>query len=129
MAVKLDNGLRVLLQANPATPTVSVQLYAMGGLLSETPRDNGISNLMAEASLRGTKNRSGEQIAEFFDSIGAGVEAAGGSNTFYYKAEILKESLQEALPVLADVVLEPSFAAEAIEEVRKPILDQIRADR
>ena len=125
--VKLDNGLRVLLQKNPATPTVSVQFYGLGGLLAENLQNNGITNLMAEASLRGTKTRSGEQIAEFFDSIGAGVDAGAGSNTFYYKAEVLMENLQEALPVFADVVLNPSFAPEAIEEVRKPILDRIRA--
>lgn len=125
--VTLDNGLRVLLQENPATPTVSVQFYALGGLLAENAQNNGITNLMAEASLRGTKTRSGDQIAEFFDSIGAGVDAGGGSNTFFYKAEILKENLAEALPVFADVVLNPSFTPEAIEEVRKPILDRIRA--
>jgi zinc protease len=125
--VTLDNGLRVLLQANPATPTVSVQFYAAGGVVAETPQNNGISNLMGEASLRGTRTRSGDQIAEFFDSIGASVDAGAGSNTFYYKADVLKDNLSEALPVFADVILNPSFSAEAIEEVRKPILDQIRA--
>ena len=125
--VKLDNGLRVLLQRNPATPTVSIQFYGLGGLLAETPRNNGISNLAAEASLRGTTTRSGDQIADFFDSIGASVDAAAGSNTFYYKAEVLMENLPAALPVFADVILSPSFSPDAVEEVRKPILDRIRA--
>ena len=125
--VKLDNGLRILLQKNPATPTVSIQFYGLGGLLAEKPRNNGISNLMAEASLRGTKSRSGDQVADFFDSIGASVDAGAGSNTFYYKAEVLMENLPDALAVFADVVLNPSFAPDALEEVRKPILDQIRA--
>jgi zinc protease len=123
---KLENGLRVLLQTNPATPTVSVQFYALGGLLAEDAQDNGISNLMAEASLRGTKTRTGDQIAEFFDSIGASVDAGAGANTFYYKAEVLSKSLSDALDVFADVVLNPSFTPQAIEEVRKPILDRIR---
>jgi zinc protease len=124
--LKLDNGLRVLLQTNPATPMVSVQFYGLGGLLGENAEDNGISNLMAEASLRGTKTRSGEQIADFFDSIGASVDAAAGANTFYYKVEVLSQSLPDALNVLADVILNPSFEPQAVDEVRKPILDQIR---
>lgn len=125
--IKLDNGLRVLLQKNPATPTVSIQFYALGGVLAETPQNNGITNLMAEASLRGTKTRTGEQIADFFDSIGAAVETGAGSNTFFYKAEVLSENLADALPVFAEVVLDPALKPEAVEEVRQPILDQIRA--
>lgn len=123
--VKLDNGLRVLLQKNPATPIVSIQFYALGGLLAEDAKTNGISNLMAEASLRGTKTRTGDQIADFFDSIGAEIDGGAGSNTFYYKAEVLAESTREALDVFADVVLNPAFKSEAVQEVREPILDRI----
>lgn len=124
--VKLDNGLRVLLQKNPATPTASIQFYGLGGLLAETPADNGISNMMAQASLRGTKTHTGQQIADFFDSIGASIDAAAGSNTFYYKAEVLSESVKDALNVFADVVLNPAFTTQTLQEVRDPILDQIR---
>ncbi len=124
--IKLDNGLRVLLQKNPATPTISMQFYCLGGLIAETAADNGVSNMMAEASLRGTKTRTGEQIADFFDSIGATIAAAAGYNTFYYRAEVLADSEKEALPVFADVILNPSFKPEAVDEVRQPILDQIR---
>jgi len=122
----LANGLRVLLQSNPATPTVSIQLYCLGGVLAENEQVNGISNLMAKASIRGTKSRTGGQIAEFFDSIGGSIEGGAGSNTLYYRAEVLSENVREALEVFADVVLHPSFAEQAVEEVRKPILDQIR---
>ncbi len=125
--VRLDNGLRVLLQNNPATPTVSIQLFTLGGLLAESEANNGISNLMAEASLRGTEGRTGEEIAAFFDSLGATINASAGSNTFFWQAEVLAEDLDKALPVLADVALHPAFKPESLEQVREPILDAIRA--
>ncbi|MBN1845438.1 MAG: insulinase family protein, partial [Sedimentisphaerales bacterium] len=53
--ITLDNGLRVLIKRNPSVPLVDVRLFILGGLMQETDENNGISNLMAQLSTKGTR--------------------------------------------------------------------------
>ncbi len=123
--ITLDNGLRVVLRRDPSAALVSMQMYCLGGLICEDPARNGISNLVGELLLRGTKTRSAEQIARFFDSRGAVVEGGSGINTFFVRCEILREDFDEAIEVFADVVQNPAFAPDELERIRPRILDAI----
>ena len=123
--IVLDNGLRVVLRRDSSSPLVAMQMYCLGGLVTEDASNNGISNLMAQLLLRGTSQRSAEQIARFFDSRGARIDAGSGNNTFYVRCEVLKEDFDEAMEVFADVVQHPTFPAEELERVRPRVLDAI----
>lgn len=123
--IVLDNGLRVILRRDSSSPLVAMQMYCLGGLVTEEPSNNGISNLMAQLLLRGTPQRSAEQIARFFDSRGAQIDAGSGNNTFYVRCEVLKEDFDEAMEVFADVVQHPTFPAEELERIRPRVLDAI----
>ncbi|MBN1488617.1 MAG: insulinase family protein [Phycisphaerae bacterium] len=123
--IVLDNGLRVVLRHDPSAPLVATQLYCLGGLLGEDETNNGISNMAAELMLRGTATRSADEIARFFDSRGASVGAASGSSTMFVQATVLREDFEDALEVLADVVLHPAFAVEEVERLRPRLLDAI----
>jgi len=124
--IVLPNGLRVLLQRDDRVPSVAIQLYCLGGLLAETAETNGICNLMAKAALRGTRKFTGDEIAEFFDSVGGAIDAGAGNNTIYFRSEVLSEHFAKALEVFAEVVTHPTFTPEAVEQVRAPVIDAIR---
>jgi zinc protease len=123
--ITMDNGLRVILKRDPTAPVVAMQLYCLGGLICETPEDNGIANMCAELLLRGTTTRTAEEIARFFDSRGATIDAGSGNNTFYVRAQVLAEDFDDALPVFADVVLNPAFPPAEVDRLRPRILDAI----
>ena len=72
----LDNGLRVVLRPSKAVPLVSMQIYFRGGLLAETPQNNGIGRFTARTCLKGTKKLTADQIESFFDSRGGQITAA-----------------------------------------------------
>ncbi len=123
--ITLDNGLRVILRRDASAPLVSVQLYCLGGLVCEDPSNNGISNILAELLLRGTRTRSAEEIARFFDSRGANIDGGSGLNTFYVRCEVLKDDFDDAMQVFSDIVQHPAFAAEELERLRPRVLDAI----
>ncbi|MBN1344053.1 MAG: insulinase family protein [Phycisphaerae bacterium] len=123
--VTLDNGLRVLLRRDPSVPIVTVQAFFTGGVLAETDKDNGITNLAASLATRGTKTRSAEEIAAFFDSRGGSISGSSGNNTIYFTASVLKEDLAEAMPVFADVVLSPTFPQAELDRLRPRVLNAI----
>jgi zinc protease len=123
--IRLDNGLRVVLRRDTSSPLVAMQMYCLGGLVTEDPSNNGISNIMAELLLRGTQKRSAEEIARFFDSRGASIDAGSGNNTFYVRCDVLKENFDEALDVFADVVQHPTFPADELDRIRPRVLNAI----
>ncbi len=123
--ITLDNGLRVLLRRDPSVPIVTMQAFFASGLLSESGEDNGISNLVAQLAIRGTKTRTAEQIAAFFDARGGSIGGHSGNNTVYVTAEVLAEDLAEALPWFADVVMNPSFPQAELDRLRPRVLNAI----
>src|SRR3989440_328875 len=68
---ELSNGLRLLVREDPRLPIVAMGAVFRGGLLAESPQNNGITHLMAKVLLKGTKTRTAEQIANE-------IEAGGG---------------------------------------------------
>src|SRR5437588_4770130 len=58
---ELSNGLRLLVREDPRLPLVAMGAVFRGGLLAESPQNNGITHLMAKVLLKGTKTRTAEQ--------------------------------------------------------------------
>ena len=121
------NGLRVILRPNHAVPLVSMQIYFRGGLLAEDAGNNGIGLFTAQASLKGTKDLSADEIAEFFDSRGGTIAAASGNNTLFYTAQVRSDDLNEAMEVFGQVVCEPHFTAMEMEKLRPRLIGNVAA--
>ncbi len=123
--IELSNNLVLLLKRSTTTPLVSVRMYALGGLTTESAKDNGIGNLAMEMLPRGTTTRSAEQIAQFFDSIGGQLETACGNNTWYWNAGFLNTDFDKAMEVYADVVNHPAFSEKELSAMKPRILAAI----
>ena len=123
----LPNGLTVLVKSNPAVPLVAIQVYVRGGVLVETDQDNGVWNLMMRMLRRGTRTRTADQIAAFFDSIGAQLAVAGGHNTGYVTCQALREDFTGALEVVADMIQDPAFAPKELGNEKRLVLGQIQS--
>jgi zinc protease len=74
---------------------------------------------------RGTKTRSAQQIAEFFDSIGGDLETDCGNNTWSWNMTCLKDDFPKAMQVYADVVRNPAFAEAELPAVKQRIVAAI----
>jgi zinc protease len=125
--IPLDNGVTLLHKRIATTPLVEVRMYALGGILPEDEKTNGMGNLVMEMLPRGTKTRSAQQIAEFFDSIGGDLETTCGNNTWYWTMSCLKDDLPKAIDVYADVVSNPSFPEAEVSAVKDRIVAHIES--
>jgi zinc protease len=115
----LSNGLTLLLERNPALPIVDLQAYFMGGVRVETPETNGLTRFMAQLLLKGTSYRSANDIAVAFDAMGGDIEANSGNNSFYVQADCLAEDLPQALDIVADVIMRPTFPQTEVDNTRR----------
>ncbi|HYV31553.1 MAG TPA: insulinase family protein, partial [Candidatus Binatia bacterium] len=126
---ELANGLRLLVKEDHRLPFVEFRAVFQGGVLAETPSNNGITLLLTKMLLQGTQRRSAEQIASAIESVGGHLDTYGGNNSFGVNAEVMSPDFKLGLELFADVILHPSFPAEALERERQIQLANIRAQR
>ena len=123
------NGLRLLVKESHRLPFVEFRAVFQGGVLAETPANNGITQLMGKLLLKGTATRSAEQLATEIESVGGHMDSYGGNNSFGVNAEVLSEDFSTGLDLLADVLLNPTFPADAVEREREVQLAGIADQR
>ncbi|MBI3850242.1 MAG: insulinase family protein [Verrucomicrobia bacterium] len=126
---ELSNGLRLLVKENHRLPFVEFRAVFKGGVLAETPANNGLTQLTGKLLLKGTKTRSAEDIATEIETLGGSIDTYGGNNSFGVNAEVLSEDFVMGLKLLTDVLLNPTFPASALERERQIQLAGIKAQR
>ena len=127
--IDFPNGLRLLVKEDHRLPFVEMRAVFQGGVLAETEKNNGLTQLMSKMLLQGTARRNAEEISTGIESVGGSIETFGGNNSFGISAEVLSEDLKTGFDVFADVLLNPSFPAEAFERERRIQLELIRSQR
>jgi zinc protease len=125
----LANGLRLLVKEDHRLPFVEFRAVFQGGVLAETLADNGITQLTGKLLLKGTTTRSAEDIAREIESVGGSIDSYGGNNSFGVNTEVLSADFDTGLNLMADVLLQPTFPASALEREREVQLAGIRAQK
>jgi zinc protease len=126
---ELPNGLRLLVKENHRLPFVEFRAVFQGGVLAENAGNNGVTQLTSKLLLKGTTTRSAEQIALEIESVGGHIDSYGGNNSFGVNAEVLSSDFATGLNLVADVLLNSTFPADAFERERDVQLASIAAQR
>ncbi|WP_457389351.1 M16 family metallopeptidase [Roseateles sp. P5_E1] len=111
----LANGLTVIYSPKPGLPLVSAALVLRAGQGANPADKPGLAGFTAAMLPEGTKTRSAQQIAEAAAALGATLNAQAGSEEARIDFSGLKASAKEGLGLLADLALNPAFAAPEIE--------------
>lgn len=126
---ELPNGLRLLVKENHRLPFVEFRAVFKGGVLAETPANNGVTQLMGNMLLKGTRTRSAETLATEIESVGGSIDSYGGNNSFGVNAEVMSSDFAIGLELLADVLLNPAFPPAPLEREREVQLASLRAQK
>jgi predicted Zn-dependent peptidase len=124
----LPNGLIVLTERMDHLRSVAMGVWIKSGSRGEAAETNGISHFVEHMVFKGTRNRSAQLIAREMDSIGGNLDAFTGKETICFNVKSLADHVPIALDVLADLVLNPTFASNDIERERGVILEEIKID-
>ncbi|MEW5288448.1 pitrilysin [Erwinia papayae] len=116
-AIRLDNGMTVLLVSDPqATKSLSALTLPVGSL--ENPRNQqGLAHYLEHMLLMGSKRYpQPDNLAEFLKKHGGSHNASTASYRTAFYLEVENDALQPAVDRLADAIAEP-------------LLDPVNADR
>ena len=126
---ELANGLRLLVKEDHRLPFVEFRAAVGGGILSESPEDNGLTALMSRMLVKGTGKRTAEGLATEIESLGGSLDPYSGNNSFGISAEVLREDFDAGLNLVADVLRNPVFPEGPLERERTTQLAGIRGQR
>ena len=124
--IDLPDGTILLAKRISTSPLVVVHLYSLGGLTAEDAKTNGIGNLTMQMLPRGTKTRTAQQIAEFFDSIGGDLDAVCGNNHWSVTASCLKEDFDKTFEVYAGRGEQPVVSRRRAGTMKRRVVAEIR---
>jgi len=122
---KLSNGLTILFSERPGLPLVTADLVLRAGSGANPAERPGLASMTARMLEQGTATRSALQIADRAADLGASLNSGAGADTAGISTHALSRSFPEALELLADIALHPSFPKAEIERVRSERLTAI----
>lgn len=122
----LDNGLRVVVFANPRLPLVQMQLLVPAGVAAEPPEQAGVASLTAQLLRLGTTSRSARQLADEVDGLGGSVAANAARDFAVVSGAFLSRDFEAGLELLSDGVVNPIFPELELELVRGQTLEAIQ---
>ena len=126
---RLSNGLRVVSHAMPHLGTVALGLWVASGARHETESEHGISHLLEHMAFKGTARRSALAIAEEIEQVGGELNAATSLDTTCYYARVLKDDVEVAIDIVADILQNPLYSEDELERERDVILQEIASTR
>jgi len=122
----LDNGLRVFLYEKKTLPLLNFVFSVNMGSKDETEANSGLVHILEHYILfRGTKQRSGDEIARDMRRHGAYFNAHTGLDLSSFEIIIPSEHSDFALQTLKEILFELELDQEALEEEKQVILEEI----
>ncbi|HEX2981260.1 MAG TPA: pitrilysin family protein [Anaerolineaceae bacterium] len=120
--VELPNGITVLARPNFNSPSVVLGGYLRVGSLQDPADKLGLSQFTSLALMRGTQQRSFQQIYDSLESIGASLGFGSGVHTTSFNGRALVEDLPVLLDLLREALQQPAFPADQVERLRAQLL-------
>lgn len=121
----LKNGLTVIVEEMPHVESAAYDLLLPGGIVSDPSEAIGTSLILAELTSRGTTTLDARQLMEAFDDLGVRHGESAGHDRVYYSGGLLADTLPDALKLVSQMVLEPSFPADELEPIRSVFLQDL----
>ena len=125
----LANGLKIVFAERHAIPVVEFSLLLDAGFAADQLATPGTARMAMDMLDEGTKKRTALQISDELDAIGAQLSAGCDLDSAVVSLNTLKEHLDQALDLYADVILNPSFPESDFQRLQKQRLAGIQREK
>jgi zinc protease len=115
----LSNGLPVWLIEAHEVPLVQVNLLVLSGSGDDPAGKFGVASLTAAMLDEGAGARDALEIADAVEVLGASLATVSSFDASGVRLNVPVARLSDALPIMADVALRPTFSEKELDRVRK----------
>jgi zinc protease len=123
--VTFPNGLSLLTRSNFNSPSVFFGGYLACGSMFDPLDKLGLAYFTAASLMRGTENRSFQEIYNELESSGASLGFGASVHNVNFGGRALAEDLPMLLRMLSEALRGPVFPSEQIERLRGQILSSL----
>ncbi len=106
-------------------PLVYLRLVVKSGTASDPAQMPGLAHITAEMLKEGTRSRTSAQLAESVEFLGADLSVGSDEENTYIMVSALRDHLDEAMELLADVTMNPRFAETELRRLKRRELDRL----
>lgn len=125
---ELPNGLRIIVKRNSLSPSVAVRLCIHSGTLQDPAGSEGTALATSILLEEGTRKRTGRQIAEMIDFIGADLGVTVDKHSTLLLASLMKNDLDSILKLALEILTEPVFPQAEMSKVTGQLISNLRED-
>lgn len=125
----LANGLPVWIVEMPKVPVAQINLIVRAGAAADPAGKYGLASFTAAMLDEGAGTKNALELADAIEFLGISVSTGSSweASTVGLYTPISK--LDDALPLMADVALHPSFSEAEVERLRKERLASLQTQR
>lgn len=116
---ELPNGMKVVLLEKSALPLVQITMLFNVGSVNEKPEKLGLASMTATMMDEGAGKRTSLEIAEEIEFYGANLAVSSDLHTSSVSVFTPTSKLDNVMPIVADVVLRPTFPQQELDRLRK----------
>ncbi|GAA0611757.1 pitrilysin family protein [Brevundimonas kwangchunensis] len=124
----LSNGMRVIVAKSTDLPIMNAQLIIGGGAAADPTDRPGVASMTADLATAGAGGRTAPQIASTMEALGANIGGGADADVTGLSLSTPIASADQAGAVFADVVRNPTFAAEEVERSRTRRANALRVN-
>ena len=117
--LKLSNGLGVWIVEHHEVPLAQVNLIVPSGSAADPIGKYGVGSLTAAMLDEGAGSRSALDLADGLEFLGANLSTTSSFDYSAIRLSVPVSKLADALPIMADVSLRPTFPANELDRLRK----------
>ncbi|MGJ8673812.1 M16 family metallopeptidase [Rubritalea sp.] len=122
----LDNGLKIILDADSSAPVISTQVWVESGSIHEGDwMGAGISHLLEHMVFKGTESYTGEELSQVVQAAGGQWNAYTTFDRTVYYIDGPKESAETFLKAVSEMVFKPTFPEDEFEKEKDVIRREI----
>jgi zinc protease len=121
----LDNGLSVVVAPVAKLPVVTVMAVIDAGAAADPAGQAGVAQLTAHVLAEGTERSHGAELAERFERLGTALDTSTDWDSSTARITVTPERLPEALALLAEVILTPSFPEREVDRLKQERLTEL----
>jgi zinc protease len=121
----LPSGLKVILCSNPTLPILHITLAYKAGLTADGTSSQGLAYTAIKQMLRGTKEKTYEDIIKEVEMWGGEISTFSGRNSSGITLNLPATYAEAGLKLLKEVILEVKFSEEELAKVKEEVLSDI----
>jgi zinc protease len=107
-------------------PLVAVSVVVRGGAALDPKGKPGLYHFLSRMFLEGAGTRTGVQLAQAFDALGADYGVSAYSDYLVFSFVVLKDKVDAATELLAEVMAKPTFAQSDFVRAKGLWMDELK---